>query len=103
MKHKKKKHIAYMDELIPFISLRDAFDYSKEIPQKQRIIVISKQEKKFAIIVDEIIGEYQAVIKSLGSTFSEIEFISGASLLGDGSIALLLDTENLKKLLTINN
>jgi len=102
LQSKQNKQIAYIEELIPFISLREAFDYTSQVPDKQKIIVINKQEKRFAVVVDEIIGEYQAVVKSIGSTFSDIEFISGASLLGDGSIALLLDTEKLKKQLTVN-
>ncbi len=103
LKSKQNKQIAYIEELIPFISLRDEFGYTSPVPEKQKLIVINKQEKCFAVVVDEIIGEYQAVVKSIGSTFADIEFISGASLLGDGGIALLLDTEKLKKQLTINN
>jgi len=96
LQQKHSKQIAYNEELIPYISLGDVFEYDYQLASKQRVIVINKHDKKFALIVDEIIGEYQAVVKPLGSTFSEIEFISGASLLGDGSIALLLDSEKLK-------
>jgi two-component system chemotaxis sensor kinase CheA len=49
----------------------------------------------YGIITENIIGEYQAVIKPMGSAFTDQKFISGASLLGDGSIALLLDTDKL--------
>jgi two-component system, chemotaxis family, sensor kinase CheA len=100
---KKNKQIPYVEELIPYISLREEFQYFSELPENQRLIVINKQEKRFAIIVDEIIGEYQAVVKSIGNTFSQVEFISGASLLGDGGIALLIDTEKLKKLIITNH
>jgi len=97
IQNKQNKQIAYIEQLIPYISLREEFKYESQTPDKQKLIVINKQEKRFAVIVDEIIGEYQAVVKSIGTTFANIEFISGASLLGDGGIALLLDTEKLKK------
>ncbi|NJO68217.1 MAG: hypothetical protein HC830_02150 [Bacteroidetes bacterium] len=45
--------------------------------------------------MDNILGEYQAVVKPLGVAFRNVKFLSGASLLGDGSIALLVDTEKL--------
>ena len=77
--------------------MRNEFEYQSAIPEKQRVIVINKQEKRYAILTDEIIGEYQAVVKPLGKEFQQLDFLSGASILGDGSIALLLDTEKLKK------
>ncbi|HEX2936263.1 MAG TPA: chemotaxis protein CheW, partial [Bacteroidales bacterium] len=58
-------------------------------------VIVKKQNKRYAIITDTIIGEYQAVVKPLGKTFSNVPFLSGASLLGDGSIALLIDTDKL--------
>jgi two-component system chemotaxis sensor kinase CheA len=63
--------------------------------ENEKLIIIKKQNKRYAIISDSILGEYQAVIKPLGKAFSDVQFLSGASLLGDGSIALLLDTDKL--------
>jgi len=94
---KQNKQMIYKEGIIPFVSLKESFKYFYQINEIQRVIVVNKQGKRFAIIVDEIIGEYQAVVKPLGSAFSDVEFLSGASLLGDGSIALLLDTDKLKK------
>jgi two-component system chemotaxis sensor kinase CheA len=96
------KLIPYKNELIPYINLHKEFDIVAEEPEKYRSIIINKHDKYFAILTDNIIGEYQAVIKTLGNTFQEQYFVSGASILGDGSIALLLDTEKLKKLLIKN-
>jgi two-component system, chemotaxis family, sensor kinase CheA len=91
--------IDYNGELVPFIYLRENFSSISEIPEKEKLIFITKQNKKYAIIADEIIGQHQAVIKPLNKTFETINFLSGASILGDGSIALLIDTEKLKDLL----
>ncbi len=49
------------------------------------------------LIVDRIVGEHQAVLKSLGKYFANQEYISGGSILGDGSIALVLDVNKLIK------
>lgn len=91
--------ISYKEELIPYLYLRDKFTSRTELPEKEKLIIIGKQGKKYAIVADKIIGQHQAVIKPLSSTFENVDFLSGASILGDGSIALLMDTDKLKSLL----
>ena len=44
------------------------------------------------LVVDRVVGEYQAVLKPLGKAFKSLDFVSGAAILGDGTIALVLDT-----------
>jgi two-component system chemotaxis sensor kinase CheA len=95
---RKSKLIEYNKELIPFIYLREKFSSDTPIPEKEKLIYINKQNKRYAIIADEIIGQHQAVIKPLNNSFNNINFLSGASILGDGTIALLLDTDKLKDL-----
>ncbi len=94
---KHNRQIDYQNELIPYINLRREFQFSEHTSEKQRLVVINKHEKRYAILTDFIIGEYQAVVKPLGDEFAQMEFLSGAGLLGDGSIALLLDTDKLRK------
>lgn len=87
-------------ELIPFMFIEtpgNTSNFSQELTDK--IVIIKKHDKTFALVVDNILGEYQAVIKPLGQAFRDVKFLSGASLLGDGSIALLIDTD---KLMTVN-
>ena len=98
---RQSKLIEFNNELIPFLYLREKFSSVTEPPEKEKLIVINKLGKRYAIIADKIIGQHQAVIKPLNKTFKEIDFISGASILGDGSIALLLDTDKLKELLVV--
>jgi len=93
------KQINFNNELIPYINLHNEFNLNGKKIEKWRSIIINKQDKRYAILTDEIIGEYQAVIKPLDKTFSDQKFLSGASILGDGTIALLLDTEKLKALI----
>jgi len=89
------KQLDYMNQLVPFTNLRDEFQCYSKNEERQKILIINRNDKKHAIITDEIIGEYQAVIKPLGKAFNDIKCIYGASILGSGKIALLIDTEKL--------
>lgn len=60
-----------------------------------KLVVIKKDSLKYAIAVDKVIGEFQAVIKPLTGVFKQMKFLMGATFLGDGSLAILLDTEKL--------
>lgn len=87
--------IAYNNDLIPFVNLNNQFQNRSFDNDNEKLVIIKKQNKRYAIVTDSIIGEYQSVIKPLGKAFSKVHFLSGASLLGDGSIALLVDTDKL--------
>lgn len=77
---------------IPYLDLRKEFEIrDDETPQKTSVIVLENEENKIAVCVDSIVGEYQAVLKPVGKYYRNQEFVSGATILGDGSIALVLD------------
>lgn len=82
---------------VPFYYLRDEFDMGGEAPPHEEIIVVSYNEKRIGISVDEVIGEYQAVLKPLGRYYQQQDYLSGATILGDGTIALVVDTNKLIK------
>nr|WKN36707.1 chemotaxis protein CheA [Tunicatimonas sp. TK19036] len=84
------------DEQIPFINLRDEL-LSAAPPDIEytNAIVVQCRYRKLVIIADEIIGEYQAVLKPVGEYYKKQEFVSGATILGDGSVALVLDADKL--------
>ena len=81
-------------EQIPFISLSNEFDGIEKSNSTREIVIIYYEEKKVGLIVDEVIGKFQAVLKPLGKYFSHMDNISGATILGNGKIALVLDTTN---------
>ena len=60
----------------------------------QEIVIVYYDEKTVALILDQIVGKFQAVLKPLGRYFQHMNNISGATILGDGKIALVLDTNN---------
>ena len=76
----------------PFYYLRDEFQIEGEKPEREEIIMVKYDDKKIGIVVDHITGEYQAVLKPLGKLYRQQDIFSGASILGDGTVALVLDT-----------
>jgi len=79
------------DGHIPFAYLRKEFNIETQSPAIEQIVVIEYGETHFGLAVDEVIGEYQAVLKTLGKMFSCQDVISGATILGDGAVALVMD------------
>jgi two-component system chemotaxis sensor kinase CheA len=82
-------------DLVPFLRLRDLFDVAGEPDRYQKIIIASAGETRVGLIVDQIIGSHQSVIKSLSKLHSDVTMFSGATILGDGSAALILDVAQL--------
>ncbi len=82
-------------EQIPFLNLREEFKITDDVPKITQIIIVNNEERKVAISVDNIIDEYQAVLKPISKYYKDQEFISGATILGDGTVALVLDTNKI--------
>jgi len=79
-------------EQIPFISLAEEFYGIQKDSSTQEIIIVHHEDQRVALIADYVVGKFQAVLKPLGKYFMQMENISGATILGDGRIALVLDT-----------
>jgi two-component system chemotaxis sensor kinase CheA len=79
----------------PFYYLREEFDLSEGNQAIEQVIIVSYEDQQIGLVVDEVIGEYQAVLKSLGKMYKKQEIISGATILGDGTVALVLDTNKI--------
>jgi two-component system chemotaxis sensor kinase CheA len=79
-------------EQIPFFYLRNEFNLSENDAIHEQIIVVRYEDKRVGLALDNVIGEYQAVLKPLGKHYKRQEIISGATILGDGTIALVMDT-----------
>ncbi|SDW27164.1 chemotaxis protein CheA [Paenibacillus sp. CF384] len=92
--------IDYRGSLIPLVSLSqvlDAKSFLEEEEHETEIVVIRKGDKTCAITVDEFIGQSEIVLKTLGKYLTNIEGISGATILGDGQVALIVDPNALIK------
>jgi len=82
-------------EIVPYIRLRERFLIKGQAPQIEQIIITGACTGKVGLVVDQVIGERQTVIKNLGKLFQYVEDISGATILGDGKVALILDVPKL--------
>ena len=92
-----KEVIQLRDLVIPLIRLNEILDVpSKKDPEDNLVVVVVKKGDKMAgLVVDELIGQQEIVIKSLGKYISKCKIISGATVLGDGEVALILDANAL--------
>lgn len=81
--------------LVPYLRLREVFQTPGEGDEYQKIVIVSSGEGRVGLVVDQIIGNNQTVIKQLSRLHSGIRTFSGATILGDGSVALILDTAHL--------
>lgn len=83
------------NEQIPFVTMRDLFNEPKAQDDKYQMVLIRSEEKKLGVMVDAVIGEYQTVVKPLGRYLEKQQIISGASIMGDGTISMVIDTSRL--------
>lgn len=85
-------------DLVPFLRLRDLFDAEGEADPHQKIIITTTGDTRVGLVVDQIIGSHQTVIKSLSKLHADVTMFSGATILGDGTAALILDVAQLVSL-----
>lgn len=85
--------IVVRGRVLPLIRLRRVFGQEKEGSKKENfpVVIVSLGSRQFGLAVDGLVGEQEVVIKSLGKFIGEVSGISGATILGDGSISLILD------------
>lgn len=92
-----KEVINLRGSVIPLIRLNELLDIERETSKSEDLIVVivKKGDKRAGLVIDELIGQQEIVIKTLGKYIKQCKFINGATILGDGEIALILDTNAL--------
>ena len=84
------------DKYIPIIPLKDVYRINADHQGvSDAILVIVDAVERFGILVDEVLGQQQVVVKSLETNFKQVPTISGATILGDGTVAMILDMAGL--------
>jgi two-component system chemotaxis sensor kinase CheA len=83
------------DRLVPFIRLRELFNTGTAPDPHQKVVVVSTGQERVGLVVDQILGDHQTVIKSMSPVHADVETFSGATILGDGGVALILDMAHL--------
>ena len=81
----------YRGDLIPVVDLRSAFLVPGTQPPRRQVVVTNDQGERSGFVVDAVIGDNQTVIKPLGRVFKDADGVSGATILGDGTVALIID------------
>ena len=69
------------------------------MPAGQQVVIVNDQDSSLGLVVDKVIGNNQTVIKPLGDLYKNVEGLSGATVLGDGSVALILDVFKLSNVI----
>ena len=83
------------DQIVPFIPLRKHFGINGEPPKIEQVVVNEVDGQRIGIVVDRVIGEHQIVIKTMNALYKDVQEISGATILGDGTVALILDVQKI--------
>lgn len=76
---------------LPFVRLRERFQIAGQPSRRRSIVVVRYGSQRAGLVVDNLLGEFQTVIKPLGKVFAGARFLSGSSILGNGEVALILD------------
>ncbi|MBA2873972.1 chemotaxis protein CheA [Thermaerobacillus caldiproteolyticus] len=94
-----QKVIDFRGKVVPLLFLRDIFEVpvSKEESDTLSVVIVRKGEKMAGLVVDSFIGQQEVVLKSLGNYLTSVFAISGATILGDGQVALIIDCNALIK------
>ncbi|WP_153131656.1 chemotaxis protein CheA [Dechloromonas hortensis] len=87
-------------EALPFIRLRELFEIPGDAPPRESIVVVQFAGQRAGIVVDQLMGEFQTVIKPLGAMFRHLRGIGGSTILGSGEVALILDVAALVQTVT---
>lgn len=90
-RNNRRNVITVRGELVPYIDLRAAFDIEGSRPEIEKVVIVRHDEGRVGLVVDLILGNHQTVLQSLGHFFRNIDVVSGATILGDGRVALIFD------------
>lgn len=83
------------DEIVPYIPLRKVFSLDGDRPAIEQVVVTENSGRRIGFVVDKVVGQHQTVIKNLGRFLRHVEGVSGATIMGDGTVALILDINKL--------
>ena len=90
--------VAIRGELVPYVRLRDAFEINGTELDVEKIVIAKHGDDRVGLVVDRVLGNHQTVIQSLGTFYRNIELVSGATIMGDGRVALILDLTGLVRM-----
>jgi two-component system chemotaxis sensor kinase CheA len=97
---RERSYLNLRGEVLPLVYLREQLNAEGSPGRRENVVVVRCGEQKAGLVVDELQGEFQTVIKPLGKLFSALRGIGGSTILGSGEVALILDVPNLLQQVT---
>ena len=95
-RHAHGRHLIKVhEEIVLYIPLREVFAIDGNTPDIEQVVITELGERRVGFVVDKVIGQHQTVIKSMGQMLRNLYDISGATILGESSVVLILDVLNL--------
>jgi len=85
-------------QVLPVVSLRALYGIESAEPERSSVVVIQSGARRYGVMVDQLLGQHQTVIKPLGRMFRSLRGMSGSSILGNGEVALIFDVHSLAQL-----
>lgn len=90
-----RNYLNLRGEVLPYLRLRDLFETEGSAPRRENVVVVQYAGHKAGLVVDNLMGEFQTVIKPLGKMFSQVKGVGGFTILGSGEVALIMDVPRL--------
>ena len=87
--------VSLRGEPLPYVRLREVFRMEPRGPGRESLVVVNHGHQRVGLVVDRLLGDLQAVIKPLGQLFRGVKAVSSSTILGDGTVALILDIPTL--------
>jgi len=82
-------------EMVPYVRLSEYLGIQAERQEREQVMIAETEHGRFGFVVDQVLGDHQTVIKNLGRLYRNVHAVSGATILGDGTVALILDLHRL--------
>jgi two-component system chemotaxis sensor kinase CheA len=81
--------------IVPYVFLREVLNINNRSDDIERVVIVSNGGERVGLVVDRVVGQHQTVIKGLGKAYEKVSNFSGSTILGDGTVALILDVPDL--------
>ena len=94
---RERSMMTFRDEAFTFFDLRQNLDIEGEPPEIQKVALVDVRGERYGLGVDQVIGQHQTVIKTLSQVYRDVDGFSGATILGDGTLALIIDVNRLTR------
>jgi two-component system chemotaxis sensor kinase CheA len=96
-RHNQRQAVVVRGELVPYLSLRDTFGDTGPPPANEKVVIIQEGDDRIGLVVDRVLGNHQTVIQSLGRMYRGLDVTAGATIMGDGRVALILDLGGMRR------